>query len=45
MVVPVTSRASTVDWTSTVQSVRWWRWNGGQCIPFVDNEVRLSSCR
>jgi hypothetical protein len=29
VVVPVTDRVSTVDWTSTVQSDRWWRWNGG----------------
>jgi hypothetical protein len=43
VVVPVTGRASTADWTSTVQSDRWWRWLGGQRTLFVGSEVRLSS--
>jgi hypothetical protein len=41
----VTGQVSTADWTSTVQSDRWWRWNGGQRIPFVGSEVWLSSHR
>jgi hypothetical protein len=45
VVVPVTSRASTAEWTSAVQSDRWWRWNGGQRTLFVGSEVRLSSHR
>jgi hypothetical protein len=43
VVVPVTGQASTADWTSTVQSDLWWRWNSGQRIPFVGSKVRLSS--
>jgi hypothetical protein len=43
VVVPDTGQEAAAGWTSTVQSVCWWRWNGSLRSPFVGIKVWLSS--